>query len=300
MNGTELNNWGATHINARNVFFFALTIVALWMVYAPLRDFLIFVARGKYDTHIILVPLVSGYLIYSGRKTILGNLKYSYTIGIPLLVIGVLLYVLGWHQGHRLNQNDYSSLMMFSVIVFWIGGFILSYGMQAFRKAIFPLLFLVLMIPIPTLFVEQILLFLQAGSTAAAYVFFNLTGIPFLREGTVFHLPGFSVEVAKRCSGIHSSLALFIAGILAAHIFVKTAFKKIILMLLIFPITITANGIRIVTLSLLGVYVDERALTHGFIHQSGGLSVFIPALCLLGLIVWFLRKSEVTSGKEKV
>jgi exosortase len=296
MKGIELNTWIGTHINARNMLFIALTAVAVWMVYGPLRDFLIFVVRDKYDTHILLVPLVSGYFIYLERKTIFANLKYSYTFGIPLLMIGVLLYVLGWHQGPRLNQNDYSSLMTFSAIVFWIGGFILSYGIQAFRMAIFPLLFLVFMIPIPTLLVEKMLLVLQAGSTATTYVLFNLTGVPFLKEGSVFHLPGISVEVAKVCSGIRSNLALFITGILAAQLFLKTGSKKIILILLIFPIVITANGIRIVVLSLLGVYVDERALTHGFIHQCGGFSIFIPALALLGLIVWFLRKSELRSG----
>jgi exosortase len=153
------------------------------------------------------------------------------------------------------------------------------------------------MIPIPTLLVEKMLAALQAGSTATTYLLFSLTGIPFLKEGSVFHLPGISVEVAKVCSGIRSNLALFITGILAAHLFLKTGSKKIILILLIFPIVITANGIRIVVLSLLGVYVDERALTHGFINQCGGFIIFIPALGLLGLIVWFLRKSELRSGK---
>jgi exosortase len=297
MNGIELNSWTATHINTRNMLFFALTIVTVKMVYAPLRDFLIFASRDGYDTHILLIPFVSGYFFYSERKKISANLKYSYSVGIPLLTIGILIYAFGLQGGHQLYQNDYSSLMISCVIVFWIGGFILCYGMKAFRMGIFPILFLVFMIPIPTLLVEQILLVLQAGSTAATYLLLNIAGIPFLQEGSVFHLPGISVEVAKGCSGIRSNLALFITGTLAAYLFLKTRCKKFILIMLIFPITILANGIRIVTLSLLGVYVDERALTNGFIHQAGGFSIFIPALGFLGLIVWFLRKSELGKGE---
>jgi hypothetical protein len=39
MKGIELNTWIGTHINARNMLFIALTAVAVWMVYGPLRDF---------------------------------------------------------------------------------------------------------------------------------------------------------------------------------------------------------------------------------------------------------------------
>jgi exosortase len=100
------------------------------------------------------------------------------------------------------------------------------------------------------------------------------------------------MEIAKQCSGIRSSLALFITGILAAHFFLKSSWKKAIFILSIIPIAILKNGIRIVTLSLLAIYVDERFLTQGFLHKSGGFIFFAPALTLLGLLLWGLRKSE--------
>src|SRR4030042_2567995 len=145
-----------------------------------------------------------------GRKEIFSNPKYFYSTGIPVLVIGVLLYVLGWFKGQNLNQNDYASLMTFSVILFWIGAFILFYGTQAFRNALFPLLFLVFMIPIPSILMEKTISVLRAGSTSATHMLFYLTGIPFLKEGSAFHLPGISIQVAKECSGIRSSLGLVI------------------------------------------------------------------------------------------
>ena len=284
-------------ISKRNILFALLSVGAVLMGYTPLRDLLANPIRSEYYSHIPLIPLVSGFFLYMGRKEIFSNLKYSYSTGIPLIIIGVLLYMLGWSKGQELNQNDYTSLMTFSVILFWIGAFILFFGTQAFRKAIFPLLFLVFMIPIPSILMEKIISLLLAGSTAATHMLFKLSGIPFLKEGSVFHLPGMSIQVAKECSGIRSSLGLIITGILAGHLFLRTGWKKFILILFIYPITVLKNGIRIVTLSSLAVYVDERFITQSFLHRSGGFLFFIPALLLLGIILWWLRKTEPTPSK---
>ena len=285
------------YFNTRNIIFLGLSIGAVGMIYTPLRDLLANPIRSEYYSHILLIPLVSGFFLFMGRKEIFSNPKYFYSTGIPVLVIGVLLYVLGWFKGQNLNQNDYASLMTFSVILFWIGAFILFYGTQAFRNALFPLLFLVFMIPIPSILMEKTISVLLAGSTAATHMLFYLTGIPFLKEGSVFHLPGISIQVAKECSGIRSSLGLVITGILAGHLFLRTGWKKFILILFIYPITVLKNGIRIVTLSSLAVYVDERFITQSFLHRSGGFLFYIPALLLLGIVLWWLRKTEPSLSK---
>jgi exosortase len=156
------------------------------------------------------------------------------------------------------------------------------------------------MIPIPTLFMDRIIYFLQAASAEATHLLFIVTGIPFSREGFTFHLPGMNIEVAKQCSGIRSSLGLFITGILASHLFLKTGYRKVMTALLVFPITVFKNGIRITTLSALAVYVDEKFITQSFLHHSGGFIFYIPALLLLGTAIWYFRKSEQNpSSTEK-
>lgn len=242
-------------------------------------------------SHMVLIPFVSGYFLYMRRKTILSDTNYSYIFSMTLITIGAVLYLIGKSQGIKLTQNDYLSLMTFSAITFWIGGFVFFFGMQAARMAAFPLLFLLFLVPIPGVVLEKVILLLQLGSTEAAHVIFKLTGVPFVREGPVFHLPRISVEVAEQCSGIRSSIALFITSIIAGQLFLKTGWKKVVLSLSIFPIAIFKNGLRIVTLSLLGAYVDERILST-IVHKRGGIPFFIIALALLVPILWLLRKSE--------
>jgi exosortase len=279
----------------RNILFIFFNVIAIVMFYAPMKELITLSFHNELYSHIVLIPLISGYFIYSARKKIFSNMDYSFTAGSILIFIGIILYLTGRSQGGNFNQNDYLSLMTFAALVFWLGGFALFYGLQSLRNARFPFLFLIFMIPIPTLILEKIILLLLKGSAETAYGIFNLTGVPIYREGFIFHLPGVSVEVAEQCSGIRSSIALFITSILAGHFFLKTGWRKGALSLAVFPITIFKNAVRIVTLTLLSVYVDESFLTDSFLHRNGGIFFFILALSLLVPILWLLRKSERNS-----
>jgi len=61
------------------------------------------------------------------------------------------------------------------------------------------------------------------------------------------------------------------------------------------PLLIIKNGIRIVTLSLLSIYVDPGFLT-GSLHRDGGVVFFLLALVLLVPVLWLLQKSDQTGS----
>lgn len=275
----------------RHGLFLLFVFTAAVMLFAPLNG--LFHSRDSQDYHslIPLIPFVSGYLLYLKRKELYTEKAYSFGIGAVVILIGIVLYVAGHTVGAGLNLTDYASMITFSALVLFWGAFILSYGSRAFRTALFPLLFLIFMIPIPVIIIDKIITFLQVGSTEFTNVLFMASGVPFLREGFVFHLPGQSVEVAKECSGIRSGLALFITALLAGHLFLKTWWKQVILVVCVFPITMLKNGIRITSLTLLGTYVDPRILQSS-LHREGGIPFFIVALLLMAPILYFLRKSE--------
>jgi len=278
-------------INKRNLLFGGFIIAALFMIFTPIKDLLGTTSNREYYSHILLIPFVSVYLIYLKKKEIYSDIVYSSGIGASVIVIGIILYVFGRNAGTSLNQNDYTSLITFSALLLLLGAFISVYGVGAFRKALFPLLFLGFMIPIPSSIMDGIIHFLQVGSTEFTNILLTISGVPFFREGFVFNLTGMSIEVAKQCSGIRSSLALLITALLAGHMFLDTGWKKVILAVSIFPIAMFKNGIRIVTLTLLGTYVDPRILQSS-LHREGGIPFFIVALLLLAPVLYFLRKSE--------
>jgi exosortase len=288
------------YFNRRNAFFFLFFVLAFFMAYAPIKALYDSSSQREYYSHIVLIPLVSIYLIFQKRKVIFSELEYSLRKGMPVMLAGALLYFAGRGIGAGLNQNDFTSLIALSAVVLINGAFILAYGFRAYRAALFSLLFLVFVIPIPSALMDGFIYFLQVGSTEFTNLLFMVSGVPFLREGFVFHLPGMSVEVAKQCSGIRSSLALLITAIVAGHMFLQTGWKKVFLAVLIIPVTMFKNGIRILILTLLGTYVDPRWVTESSLHRDGGIVFFILALLLMAPVLYFLRKEETKdSGQDK-
>jgi exosortase/archaeosortase family protein len=59
----------------------------------------------------------------------------------------------------------------------------------------------------------------------------------------------------------------------------------------VLPMTVLKNGIRIVSLSLLAMYVDPEFLT-GQLHHEGGMVFFLLALALLTPVLVVLRRLE--------
>jgi exosortase len=278
------------HLNTRNIIFLLFTAVAMIVAYTPIRA-LYSSNKSEYYSHIALIPLVSIYLIYIKRKEIFAQVNYLFVVGIPVLLLGIALFLGGILWGAPLDKNNYASLIAFSIFIFINGAFILLYGISAYRTALFPLLFLIFIVPIPTALMDNIIYFLQVGSTEFTNLLFLASGTPYIRDGFVFHLPNVSVQVAQQCSGIRSSMAIFIVAILAGYMFLKSYWKIIFLVICAVLIAMLKNGIRIVTLSLLGNYVDPQILSSS-LHKEGGTPFFILGLLLLAPILFFLRRSE--------
>jgi exosortase len=275
----------------RTILFILFSALTLFIFYTPLREVVHLALHERLYAHMMLVPFISAYFIFLKKRDIVLLIDYSFKPGIILSLIGILLFWLAEKNALGLSQSSHLSLAVLSALIFWIGGFVLIYGVKAFKIATFPLLFLLFMVPIPIKALETVVYLLTCGSAEAAYGLFKLTGVSILREGSSFHLPTLTIEVAEQCSGINSSIALFVSSIVAAQLFLRTGWKKIVLVLCIFPITIVKNGMRIVTLTLLGAYVDPRILSSD-LHRKGGIPFFIVALAMLAPILWYLRKTE--------
>lgn len=271
---------------------FVLSIVGFgMMLHPPLQSVLHGPgARSDYYDHILVIPFMSAALFYWRRKPIFADVLYLPKFGIPLALSSVVFYVVGFARLLPVSPNILISWLAFSSLLAFIGAFVCLFGARAFQKARFPLFFLAFMIPLPHVILEYFIYALQISSTEVTDILFSLTGVPYFREGFLFYFPGVAIEVAKECSGIRSSLALVVTGVLAAHLFLDRGWKQALLILSIFPITVLKNGIRIMTLTLLATYVDIRFLTQSWLHHSGGFVFYIPALVLLGFEIWALKR----------
>ena len=172
-----------------------------------------------------------------------------------------------------------------------IGGAVFFLGLPAVRISVFPWLFLYAMTPIPEPVAHALRVVSQQGSAETAYLLFGLTGTPVLREGLTFCLPGLTIQVAEECSGIHSSLVLLITSLVAGHLFLRNTSSRALLALMVIPVGLLRNGVRVVTLALLTIHVDS-GIIDGPLHHKGGPVFFLPSLGVLVAILWGLRRYE--------
>jgi len=289
----------ARQMTGRTFLFLAFIAGSVILYVTPLVSLFRFAWGDDTFSYIPLVPLVSAYFLYEYRKEVFSLGDRWHLAGAAPIAFAILLYALGAGQGGRLTQPDYFSLMALSFVSLLAGGLGLFYGVGAWKAAAFPIVFLLFMAPIPSVLLDRIIAFLQAWSADVSYTFFQLTGVPVYRDGFHFHLPGISVEVAKECSGIRSSISLFLVSLLAGHLMLRENWRKGVLTLSIVPITIVKNAVRIVTLTLLAAYVDPRILG-SVAHRRGGYPIFLLALVLFGCVLWLLRRGEKKRSDRKL
>jgi exosortase len=242
-------------------------------------------------SHIVLIPFITATLIWMKKKEIFNDVRYSFIGGTTVIVFGSAASVAARSAAGWLSENDYLTLTVSALVVTWLGGFLLCYGSTCFKKALFPLLFLVFLIPIPSPLLNRVIAALQRASADVAFVLLKLTGTPVHREGFLFQIPGLDFVVAPECSGIRSGISLFIACNLAGHLLLRSMWRRAALVLTAIPILIFKNAIRIDTLTLLAIHFDKRILTSR-LHTEGGIPFFVVGLLLLYPVLALLIESE--------
>jgi exosortase A len=227
-------------------------------------------------SHGFLIPIVSLYFVYERRKQYSVLSPSSHWAGLPLLVFGVMLYLLGGVATEFFT-------MRFSMLVV-LGGIILFLlGKEFFKTLLFPVVFLVFMIPIPSVLMDRITFPMQLFASKVAARSLDLIGIPVLREGNIILLANTSLEVAEACSGIRSLISLLALSVVFAYFSQNKTWKRIVLVLSTFPIAIIANAARVTGTGILAhSYGDQVA--QGFFHGFSGWILFVVAfVCLFGI-----------------
>jgi len=257
----------------------------------PLTRLILYAAQSNLDSYILMVPFISGYLLYIKRGRFPAMYRSSIAGTVAAGGIGIVAVAAAIEWRGSLSRNDGLALMALAFVSFVAAGGFLFFGSRWMASKAFPFAFLIFMVPLPDAAVNWLEEASVLASAEAAALFFNLTGTPVVREGTVFALPGIVLRVAQECSGIHSSWVLFITSLLASHLFLRTRWRQTVLVAFVIPLGILRNGFRIAVIGLLCVYVGPQMIDSP-IHHRGGPIFFALSLVPLFLLLWWLRRQE--------
>jgi exosortase C (VPDSG-CTERM-specific) len=272
--------------------------IALLLIFGrPLLLLINYAAGSQLHSYILLVPFVSAYLLYIRRDRLPRNYATDFPLALTFLVAGVgALAFVYWldFTGRATAANNYFTLVPLSFLSCLAAGGFFFLGRKWIQAAAFPLAYLIFMVPMPDAMADALETASKSASAEVSNFLFHLSGIPFLRAGPIFQLPNITIEVAQECSGIRSSWVLFMTSMLAANLFLKTSWRRFVLVAFVIPLGILRNGFRILVIGLLCVNVGPQMI-HSVFHRRGGPVFFALSLIPFLLVLWWLRRGDCQS-----
>ncbi|MGH7977894.1 MAG: archaeosortase/exosortase family protein [Limisphaerales bacterium] len=277
----------------------ALAVVVLCFA-VPLWQLARFSAASELDSYILLIPFISAYLLWLKRAHLTPSARPARPLGIVFLLAGGALFAVYWfllRPKARPINDEYLMVMTICFLLVLYGIACLLWEFATLRAAAFPLGFLVLLTPAPPALIQRLDTFLQWGSAQAAAAFFSASGTPFLRDGLTFQLSDIKLAIAPECSGIHSTIVLFITALLSAYIFLRTPWKRALLVVFVVPLGLLRNGFRVFVIGQLCIHWGPRMIDSP-VHRKGGPIFFVLSLIPLFLMLLLLIKSEKPCGRQ--
>jgi exosortase len=216
-----------------------------------------------------VIPLAA-YFLWERRRALLEAPVRPSMAGFAFVVASLLVFVAG-RFGAELYLTRVSLLGVLAGTVLALGGW------KRLRIVAFPVAFLLLMVPLPSIVFNQITFPLQGIAARAGEAVIATAGVPVLREGNILHVPGRALEVVEACSGIRSLMSLMMLAIVLGYFTERTIGGRIAIALAAVPIAIIANATRVAGTGLAAYWISPAA-AEGFFHSFSGWIVFVVAL----------------------
>ncbi len=195
---------------------------------------------------------------WAGLAAVLGSMA--------LLIVGIL--------GAEVFTTEVSLIGTIAGCVLFL------FGWRALGVMLFPIAFLLLMVPIPAIIFNQITFPMQLVASRSAEMGLSALQIPVLREGNVIHLANTSLEVAEACSGIRSLISLVTLGIIYGYFMEQRQWIRVYIGLATIPVAIIANGFRVAGTGAAAHYIGPET-AQGFFHTFSGWLVFVSSVIML-------------------
>ena len=230
-------------------------------------------ANDEDYTHGFLILPLAAYFVWEKRARLAAMVPSPSLAGAGLLALGLLMLVVGTVGAELFVQRS-------SFIVVLAGLVWLILGPAFLRELLFPIAFLVFMVPLPAIVMNAVAFPLQLFAAQSATFCMQTAGIPVIREGNTIVLSNTTLEVVEACSGIRSLQALLALGAVYGYFTQRTVWKRWALIVLSIPIAIAANAIRVAGTGFLAHFIGPEA-AQGFYHSFAGWMVFAVAFVLL-------------------
>ena len=250
-----------------------LVWILVVLLYAPVFNNLYNIRWDTVDyTHAYFILPISVWLTWRSRHKLKSNVqkdssKLCNLLSFSVLVLGGLMFFLGWRQ-------DYVVLQTFSLIpvLFGLVGYL--YGTSLIKTLSFPILYLLLLVPPPFGILDSITMPMRYGIAAATELVLKFASYPITRSGLEMTIGYNTIFMGEPCSGFRSLITMISLVLVYVYVSKGNLTKKIVLTSFIIPMALLGNLARVITLCLITFYFGEET-GQGFFHNFSGIVIFI-------------------------
>lgn len=247
--------------------------VVLFLYYPVLKALVANWGTNDDYSHGYFIPFLSAYFIYSLRRSLSKIEIKPNNFGLFFIIMGLAQLVIAKTGSELFLQRTSLIPVILGLVLFLL-------GWEFLKKLLFPICYLIFMIPLPAIIWNKIAFPMQLFSSAITEQVVHLMGIPIFREGNVLHLSETTLEVVAACSGLRSLMTMFALSSALAFMSPLSLLGKSLQFISAAPIAVVANIIRLLSTALLAsIYGSEVA--HGFLHDFSGIVVFCLGLGML-------------------
>lgn len=226
--------------------------------------------------HGIFTPFIIGTLIFLLRDKLWLAPKSFSRWGIPVLGLGILLYLLSVRMLQpRVAIGALPIILIGLSLIFW--------GRKVSELLLFPFFFLYLMIPMPGL--EQMTASLQLVITKIVAGLVAIFGLQVEAIGSTLHAAGdsgFTFEIAGGCSGVRSLMAMMMITALYVYFTQKELWKKVVIFGAGLGFAVLGNIARVASIIVVA-RLGFKDFAAGAYHDNSSLILFFP-IALLSMI----------------
>ena len=236
--------------------------------------------------------LATGIWLIMRRSTEIRELAQPGSLGLACLAMAIA--VVGYIVGRAF---DFISIEVASMLLAYLAVAYSFLGAPVLRLMWFPIVYLAFMIPIPGSVLDTATQPLKALVSQSVTGVLGVFGYPVARVGVTIYVAQYQLLVEDACAGLNSLISLTAIGLFYVYVMRNTNWRySVLLLMLVLPIAILANCIRVAALVLLTYYFGD-AVAQGFLHKFAGMVTFTSALLFIFLIDALL--SPVRAWLEK-
>ena len=231
-----------------------------------------FTAQDSYYSHGFLIPLISIYIIWKKSGSV-ENQQCVYNWWDPaVLVAGLVLHAIG-------TAVHIFFISGISLFIYIFGLSIYLFGIKATQTFLFPICFLIFMIPLPLSIVSAILLPMKEIVLTISAEIIRWMRIPITVDGFNIYLENCTIIIGNPCSGLRSLISFTAMGALIGYFSSLNSLYISLMIVLSVPVAIITNILRTIFLILTAEYFSIDIIYPGhWFHTFIGIVVFLAGM----------------------